>query len=128
MPNKESFIPREWFEKGDKDLRASRILLNEGENELAAFHLQQAIEKYLKGYLLSKGWKLKRTHDLIDLLNEAVNYDKNLEDFRSLCEKVTEYYVEERYPFIVSKLRREEVEDSLKKATDFINRIQTSKE
>ena len=124
MPSKESFIPRDWFGKGERDIRAARILLNEDENELAAFHLQQAIEKYLKGYLLSRGWKLRRTHDLIDLLNEAVIQDKELEDFRFLCEKVTEHYIEERYPFITSKLRKDEVEDSLRNAVEFIHKLQ----
>ena len=34
-------------------------------------HLQQACEKYLKGKLIEKGWKLNRTHDLPELLDEA---------------------------------------------------------
>lgn len=59
MPdNRESLYPKDWIEKAKKDLRRAKLLLADGDTEGAGFHLQQAIEKYLKGYLLSKGWRL----------------------------------------------------------------------
>ena len=54
--------------------------------EGAAFHLQQALEKYLKGYLIGKGWKLERVHDLEDLIDHAVDYEAAFESFRFLCQ------------------------------------------
>lgn len=91
MKNRESFLPKDWFEKGNLDLRRTEILLKNEDPEGAAFHLQQALEKYLKGYLIGKGWKLKRIHDLEDLLDHVLDYDKNFEVYRSLCQEVTEY-------------------------------------
>ncbi len=115
MPGKESFVPLDWFGKADLDLKAAEILFKGKSLEIAGFLLQQAAEKFLKGYLLSKGWKLKRTHDLVDLLNEAVIFDPTLETFRPACEQITEYYIEERYPFLdSSKLTREEIETTLR--------------
>lgn len=56
MKDKESRLPQDWFRKGEADIRTAEILLNHGgDPEIAASHLQQALEKYLKGYLLSKG-------------------------------------------------------------------------
>lgn len=81
MRAKESLIPKDWFKKADKDLKAAEILLKEKNLEIAGFLLQQAAEKLLKGYLLSKGWRLKRTHDLVDLLNESVSFDPTFEGF-----------------------------------------------
>jgi len=66
------------------------ILLREkGDAEVTGFHLQQAVEKYLKGYLLSQGWELQRIHNLEALLNEAIRFAPGLEGFRELCEEAT---------------------------------------
>ena len=99
MSAEESRYAEDWFRKGDADLRSAERLLEGEDIDIAAFHLQQAIEKYLKGYLIGKGWKLRRVHELEVLLNESVKLDKNLERFRQLCASATEYYLFERYPY-----------------------------
>jgi HEPN domain-containing protein len=65
MPDKkESFYPLDWIKKVKRDLKRVKERLEISDFEDAAFHLQQALEKYLKAYLLSRGWELKRIHDL----------------------------------------------------------------
>jgi len=78
------------------------LLREEGDAEVAGFHLQQAVEKYLKGYLLSQGWELQRIHNLEALLNEAIRFEPEMERFRELCEEATDFYTLERYPFFAS--------------------------
>ena len=126
MPdNKESLYPKDWIEKARKDLRRVKVLLADGDTEGAGFHLQQAIEKYLKAYLLLKGWKLKYIHDLPKLLNYAKDYDSDFERFRIICEQVTEYYTPERYPFTEEILpEEEEIEEVLKKTEELANKIE----
>jgi HEPN domain-containing protein len=103
MPPEESIYPQDWFDKAQQDIRTVDILLREqGDAEVAGFHLQQAIEKYLKGFLLANGWSLRRIHNLEVLLNEAVSFATELERFRDLCEKATDFYTLERYPFFSS--------------------------
>ena len=103
MQREESLYSQDWFAKAQKDLRTVEILLREqGDAEVAGFHLQQAAEKYLKGYLLSRGWQLQRTHNLEALLNEAIRLEPRLERFRNLCEEATDLYTLERYPFFDS--------------------------
>jgi HEPN domain-containing protein len=124
MPDKESFIPKDWLKKAEEDLKGAEILLKEGSLGIAGFLLQQAAEKYLKGYLLSKGWELKRIHDLVDLLNEVVTYDKSFDIYRSTCQQITEYYTEERYPFLdTSELTREEIETALNEVKSLRDKI-----
>jgi len=114
MRREESCYPKDWFRIGDKELERAKNLLNLGDLEGAGFNIQQAIEKYLKGYLLSRGWELRRIHDLEILLNEAIVYDSSFEKFRSACQKMIDYYVEERYPLMVtSQLTEDEVRESL---------------
>jgi len=125
MPdNKESFYPKDWFEKAKKDLHRVKVLLADGDTEGAGFHLQQAIEKYIKGYLLSKGWKLEYVHGLVKLLNYVKDYDPSFEEFRALCEQVTGYYIIERYPFpIYARPTKEEIEQALRKTEKLVKRI-----
>ena len=117
--------PKGWMAKGDNDWDAARVLLGADKLESASFHIQQAIEKYLKGYLLSKGWKLRRIHELDELLDDAAVCHAGLEEFRSLCELATEFYIEEKYPLLVaSELNKDELEKALKQARDLIELIQ----
>ncbi|RLC66097.1 MAG: hypothetical protein DRI48_05485 [Chloroflexi bacterium] len=90
----------EWFERGDRDFDAAQLLNDEHfYTDVIAVHLQQAIEKYLKGFLVLHGIKPPRIHDLDVLLNRASEIAPDLyEPFIDLCEKATRYYLDERYP------------------------------
>ncbi len=127
MQHEESRYPLDWFRIGDKELNRARYLLSGGDLEGAGFNLQQAVEKYLKGYLLSKGWELRRIHDLEILLNEAIRYDPSFEEFRAACQKITRYYVRDRYPLmLVSELTKDEIKESLAVAENIIVKIKES--
>jgi len=91
--------------------------------------LHQAVEKYLKGFLLSHGKKLRRTHDLLELLDEASLVLPEFGQYDELCIKITEYYSEQRYPPLVSsQLSREEVLLSFTEAEELIFLINSSVE
>lgn len=79
-------LPASWFAYGDRDLESAEILLaHDGSLAIAGFHLQQAIEKHLKGFLLAKGQALRRIHDLEVLLQEAIAFDSTLSDYLDAC-------------------------------------------
>ncbi len=121
---KESLYARDWFVKAKNDLEAAEILINSDNLQVASLHIQQAIEKYLKGYLLSKGWHLRRIHDLEKLLDEAISRDADFAIYRTLCQTATEYYAEERYPFLISsELNKKEMKEILENTKDFRNKI-----
>ena len=129
MSTKGSGYPRDWLEKADQDLKRVHVLLENQDPEGAAFHLHQALEKYLKGFLISKGWELKRIHDLGALLDEALRYQSQWENRRVVCQRVSEFYLT-RYPlFTKSKLDTERVEQILQSAQAWIvelkNKIST---
>lgn len=95
----ETNLAAEWFAQGDLDIQAVEIILAQnGPLEIVAFHLQQAVEKYLKGFLLASGWSLRRIHDLEVLLQEAIARDADFAAFLPACQRITEYYIETRYP------------------------------
>lgn len=125
MPGTESTLPRDWFAQGDLDIQAVEVLLDQGGPlPIAAFHLQQAIEKYLKGYLLFTGWHLRRIHDLEVLVQEAIARDTEFAHFLASCQKITEYYIETRYPIgIHTSLQRESLQADLNTTRALISLI-----
>ncbi len=97
MPD--STIPAEWLVQGDLDVQAAEILLAQnGPLSITPFHLQQALEKYLKGFLLSTNWSLRRIHDLEVLIQQAIARDADFTPHLAACQRITEYYIETRYP------------------------------
>jgi len=124
MPREESLYPADWLRVAEKDLGRVEHLLDVQDPEAAGFFLQQAVEKFLKAFLLSKGWELKRIHDLEALLNEAMLHDPSLEAFRAVCQKITGFYLVERYPLIVEAgLTEGDVRNSLKEVKGLIEKL-----
>ena len=78
MKPKESMYPADWLRIAEKDITRVHQLLTLHDPEAAGFYLQQAVEKFLKAFLLSNGWALQRIHDLDPLLNEALTFDGSL--------------------------------------------------
>jgi len=92
-------LVKEWFSKGQKDIEDAEFLLNNNRaKETVSFHIQQAAEKYLKGFLIYSGWKLEKVHDLVKLLEEAIKFNKSFSKFVKPMRKITNFYFESRYP------------------------------
>jgi len=87
MPPRESRYPKDWLAFAEKDLARVKRSLHDKDPELAAFCLQQAVEKFLKAFLLSKGWKLRRIHDLEALLDDAMAHDLRIGGLYPLAAK-----------------------------------------
>src|SRR5215212_727530 len=87
-----------WSPYTRRDWKRALLLQREHDPDGAGMFLQQSVEKYLKGWLLDRGWKLRRTHEVDRLLDEALVYDPSLQVFRALCERLSSYYLLERYP------------------------------
>ncbi len=126
MPHKESLYPNDWFRIAEKDFYRVEQLLSAHDPEAAGFFLQQALEKYLKALLLTKGWLLQRIHDLEPLLNEALTFDPSLEQYRQILQKITGFYFIERYPFILDEgLTEEDIQQALVQVKGLIKTIRS---
>ena len=116
----------EWFERGDHEIETAQLLYDErGYTDAIAYHIQQAIEKYLKGYLVLKGKKPPRVHELDTLLNLVAGFEPGLyEPFIELCEKATRYYIDDRYPpGPPPEYSREEIEADLQLAWKLVREL-----
>ena len=126
MRRDESRYPADWLRVAEKDLSRVEHLLSVHDAEAAGFYLQQAVEKFLKAFLLSKGWKLERIHDLEALLNRALGHDASLEPFRAVCQHVTGFYVMERYPAMTDEgLTDEDIRQALAQVKALIETLRS---
>src|ERR1035441_6186583 len=68
--------PNDWFLLGRERLEAADAVRSaRGVCNSAVELLQEAVERYLKGYLVGTGWPLQRIHNLSTLLDTAVQRD-----------------------------------------------------
>jgi HEPN domain-containing protein len=85
------------------DYIAARLLWLSGLTEVALFHVQQAVEKYLKAFLIARGRDFpKRTHNLGDLCGRCAEVDSWFAEERwsKWCERLTYFSEVTRYPQI----------------------------
>lgn len=108
----------EWLSKADKDLDEARFLFRHKRPlENVAYFIHQAIEKYLKGFLIFNSWELEKIHDLVKLGKEACKFDESFEKFISMMEEITDFYIESRYPIGYDvEYTEEEIERAIKNA------------
>ena len=106
---------RRWLVKARHDWSvAEKILAADGEEtDVAAFHCQQAVEKMLKAYLVSRQIEFEKVHDLGRLLDHCASGDAQFEFLRDDVEPLTSFSVAFRYPG-PSDPSREDVESALR--------------
>lgn len=119
MKKNDSTNYKAWLEKGQHDLDdAIKLLDCGGHTDSICFHCQQAVEKYLKGYLVFKRINPRGIHHLEELSKDCSKFNKEFLNFLDDCLILTRYYIETRYPPLVP------TEYSLKEARKAINMAQ----
>ena len=69
-------VARALLAKGENDLAAARACIDAGVAfDAACFHCQQAAEKFLKSYLVTKGGEFPRVHGLEELVELCAAFD-----------------------------------------------------
>ena len=119
--------PADWFAFAEERLRAADVLWeHQGLTASGIETLQEAVERYLKGYLIAKGWALIKTHDLERLLKEATAFDPTFNKFKSLAEELTEDFFAQHYPGEDTTLVGQNYETLRKQAGEIVALIEQS--
>jgi HEPN domain-containing protein len=87
-----------WLARAEADIFGARTLLAGGQAELAAFHVQQALEKTLKALLVAAAQDLRRIHDIDALATLARPHWPDLLPSPFPLAAVSQWYVTTRYP------------------------------
>ena len=103
MSPQESEYPDAWSEIADGDYTRASRLLNLTDSKGAGFFLHQSLENFFKAYLIRQGWRARREHNLENLLDYALRYDRTLESYREACEFLNVCYLAQLYPHYLWK-------------------------
>jgi len=111
----------DWLDKAQSDIRGAQILHTYGgDNDLIAFHCQQAIEKALKGYLLFRLGRHFDGHSLIFLCRQACKLDDSFREYLDESTILNDYYIETRYP---TDIPTEVTDEQIRILLDMANRM-----
>ncbi|MCL0049404.1 HEPN domain-containing protein [Dehalococcoidia bacterium] len=93
-------LVNKWIEKANKDLLSAEreLSFEDPVTETVCFHSQQAVEKYLKAFLVYHQIYFTKTHRIIDLLELCATVDSSFKDELEDADNLTDYAVEVRYP------------------------------
>ncbi len=91
---------RDWFYLARADLLAATVLFEQNEDLYVAvgFHLQQCMEKVIKGFLKKLKVRFSKTHDMNYLLTLLEKENQELANSLEWARELTDYAVMARYP------------------------------
>ncbi len=93
---------RAWLSKANSDLKNAQIILAAKTEspplDTVCFHCQQAVEKYLKAFLIYHGKSFPFSHNLADLVAVCMEVDESFASIQRQAETLTPFAVEIRYP------------------------------
>jgi len=108
----------QWLLKADHDLGTAKLIYLHLPDyyDTIAFHCQQAVEKYLKTYLIYLNIDFKPVHDLRYLLNLVLTQDLTLDTMYESISSLNDYAVKIRYPDLTIHLTKQELENAIELA------------
>ncbi len=118
---------RIWKLKAERFRRAAISELEEGRYDVASFSAQQAVELYLKGFIIEKTGSKPYTHlltELLSLIFELVG--KRDENVKRCAASLEVHYLQARYPD--SRLKdytKEEAEEAVRCMEVILNFIRS---
>lgn len=89
---------KDWVEFANFDLMSARGLINLKIYITAVYHCQQCAEKILKAFLAFHKQKIKKTHDLVTLIDLCSPFDKSLVKLVNIAGDLKPFATEFRYP------------------------------
>jgi HEPN domain-containing protein len=115
----------EWLHKAKNDLLSAKAVLDSeyGITDVPCFLAQQAVEKAFKGLLTWNNVSFGKTHDLMVLLAAVVKIVSGFGDLRSICEELSTFAVDVRYPGGISEPPEGEAERFVSEAEAILGRI-----
>ncbi|MEJ0103173.1 MAG: HEPN domain-containing protein [Bacteroidota bacterium] len=114
-----------WFKKAENDLLVIKNNLAAAEIPVDAccFHAQQAAEKYLKAYLVSRTIHFPKTHDLKALNKLCTGINPAFVQIDEAALNLSDYAITPRYPDAFDDLTINDAKNALEDALNIKNFI-----
>ncbi len=89
---------KDWVEFANFDLISAKELINVKIYITAVYHCQQCAEKILKAFLAFHNQKIKKTHDLVALVDLCSAFDNSFIKLTETAGRLKPFAIEFRYP------------------------------
>lgn len=110
-----------WIKIAHDDLLAAKGLLNLELFSAVAYHAQQSAEKALKAYLVLKRNPAIKTHDLLQLIELCMKFDKDFETIYNPAKHLNPFSTKFRYPSEYDIPDFNDAEAAIKQAQEILN-------
>ena len=90
-----------WIERAESDISVAHYIaenMHPVSTEIVCFHCQQAVEKYLKAFLVYNDQEPPKTHDLAELIRQCRTFDADFFELNQKCKFLMPFAVRTRYP------------------------------
>jgi HEPN domain-containing protein len=94
-------IVKNWILKANNNYKTGKdeMATEEPATDTICFHMQQCVEKYLKGYLVFNKIDFRKTHDIAELIELCKKVRGDFDELYNLdADSLTIYAAEIRYP------------------------------
>ncbi|PIZ71385.1 MAG: hypothetical protein COU83_03055 [Candidatus Portnoybacteria bacterium CG10_big_fil_rev_8_21_14_0_10_40_22] len=120
-------IAAEWFYIGEEESKFAKASFEELDAfyPQICFQCQQAVEKYLKGFLAEHQKPFPKIHDLVSLLKLCAVIEKDFLKFLDQASVVSQYYLITRYPLEYPTATRANAEEALRASQEIIDFIKS---
>lgn len=127
MKQNNSTITKEWFRIGDEELNFAKASFEELNSfyPQICFQCQQAVEKYLKGFLALYQKPFPKIHDLVSLTKLCRQVNPNFEKFIDQANILSQYYLIVRYPLEYPAANRINAQQCLEIAIEIIEFVKS---
>jgi HEPN domain-containing protein len=127
--SKNADIVKDWLELAYSDLEMAEIAAEKNKYMHCGFHLQQSLEKAIKGLIIKLNNKQPPyIHDLLRLSDEISKTFPEIQKYTKLLSAINPFYIKARYPSykkkISSTLTQQTIENYLQKTKEVINCIE----
>ncbi|MBI3103745.1 HEPN domain-containing protein [Candidatus Daviesbacteria bacterium] len=114
-----------WLKLAEEDLKWAKASFEDKIFRGACFAAQQAAEKSLKAYLVSKDIVTPKIHDLVALNQKCIKQVKEFEHLEEACNILSPYYLSTRYPDVAqfeeySEIQTKDVIEQAEKVVSFV--------
>ncbi|GMO48494.1 MAG: hypothetical protein Ta2G_04230 [Termitinemataceae bacterium] len=84
----------------DADIDSAKLLkeMRPQHREIICYHCEQAVEKYLKGFLQANNIKPPEIHALVKLCTMCSEFDDRFNNISNECGYLTQFSTQPRYP------------------------------
>ena len=87
-----------WIRQAGYDLQQAERMLEQGVFSYAAFFAEQAAQKSLKAFLLSRGRRFVPVHSVAELAREAASLEGRFAPLIDPARRLDRHYLTSRYP------------------------------